>query len=425
VSEPFELSLEGQTGETLVVRFVQAGAPIADDAVDGSPLFAGRLLNAFAAERVAVKGRAPSELWVADFHLVRDLCERFGIVAAEPHPALECRNCHEPLPVDPLGVDPEPLLASPADGERPPERWASAIDGVVGAALRPVRVAEARAYWRALMDPPERFDAAIVRALGLEALLLEDGGRLLDPEAIAGRMNAGSEALLDVLGAAFAMVHYPPRMRFGLGCPACGAVHDVPTPSIREADPPFTAFDVLYGAPASAGEMLDIDAFTAAAEGLTREVFAERRVAHLDVVIDEGVPPVDDSGEPLMGSYQPIHDRVGETLTDVRFEITLYYRTFVSMFAEAPYDVEAEIRETLDHEVEHHLHHLSGHDPLDAAERAEARRDLERTFGAEAVRRAERGALLSELAQMGKVFFWGLLLVAFGVGVLVAFGVIE
>ncbi len=171
--------------------------------------------------------------------------------------------------------------------------------------------------------------------------------------------------------------------------------------------------------------MRTIEAFEEATRRLRDEVFAERGVANLEVVVEEGVPPVDDSGEPLMGSYQPIHERTGETLTDVRFEIALYYRTFASMFAEAPYDVEAEIRETLDHEVEHHLHHLSGHDPLDAAERAEARADLERTFGKDAVRRAERGALLSELAQMGKVFFWGLLLVALGVAALVAMGVIE
>jgi len=425
MSEPFELTLEGLRGGALEVRFDQEGAPIADDVVDGEERFAGRLLNAFAAGRLSVKGRAAEELWVADFHLIRDLAERFGIVAAQPHPELECRNCHEPLSVDPLGVDPETLVSAPVSLVVPPERWATAVDGVVGALVRPVRVSDAQGYWRVLMAPPARFGAEVVRGLGIEALLLDGGERLEDPLAIAERMNGGSELLLDVLTAAYEVVQYPERMRFGLGCPACGAVHDVPTPSIREADPPLEAFDVIHGAPAAAGEMLDIDAFTADAERLTEEVFAARGVAHLDVVIEEGVPPVDDSGEPLMGSYQPIHERSGETFTDLRFEIALYYQTFVSMFDEAPYDVEGEIRETLDHEVEHHLHHLSGHDPLDAEERAEARAELERTFGKDAVRRAERGALLSELAQMGKIFFWGLLLVAIGVGLLVATGVIE
>lgn len=425
MSEPFELTLEGLRGDALEVRFVPEGAPIADDVVEGEALFAGRLLGAFGAGRVSVKGRAAGELWVADFHLIRDLAERFGIVAAEPHPALECRNCHQPLSVDPLGVDPETLVSAPVTLAIPPERWATPVDGVAGAILRPVRVSEARGYWRALMAPPDRFGAEVARGLGLDALLLDGGERLEDPSAIAERMNGGSEALLDVLTAAYEVVQYPERMRFGLGCSACGAVHDVPTPSIREADPPLEAFDAIYGVPESAGAMLDIDAFTAATERLTAEVFAARGVANLDVVIEDGVPPVDDSGEPLMGSYQPIHERYGETFTDLRFEIALYYRTFASMFDEAPYDVEAEIRETLDHEVEHHLHHLSGHDPLDAAERAEARRELERTFGKDAVRRAERGALLTELAQMGKVFFWGLLLVAIGVGLLVAMGVIE
>lgn len=425
MSAPFVLSLAGSAGERIEVRFVVEGAPIADDVVDGDELFAGRLLNAFAKGRLTRIGGTVDELLAADFHLLRDLAERFGIVAPEPHPALTCRNCGRGLDVNPVGVDPETLLAADALIEGVPVDWARSIDGVVGAVVEPVRVREARVLWRRLFDPPERFDGALVRGLGVTELRLAEGEPLTEPEAIAARMNASSDRLLGVLTAAFEIVQYPPRMRFGLGCPECGAVHDVPTPSIREDEPSPEALAAIYGAPEDEGEMLDIDAFEAAVERLAAEVFAERRVAHIDVLVEEGVPPVDDSGEPLMGSYQPIHERSGETFTDVRFEIALYYRTFVSMFAEAPYDVEAEIRETLDHEVEHHLHHLTGHDPLDAEERAEARADLERTFGKDAVRRAERAALGRELRQMGRVFFWGLLIVAAGLGLLVAAGVIE
>lgn len=424
MSEPFELTLEGLSGEPFEVRFVPSGDPIADDRAGGEELFAGRLLNAFAAGRVVLLEGSVDALYAADFHLLRDLAERFGIVAPEPHPALTCRNCHTPLDVDPVGMDPETLLADGVSTAAPPETWARAVDGVSGAVIEAVRVREARALWRALVDPPARFGADLVHGLGVRALHLEGGGTEVDTEAIAARMNE-SAALLDVLTAAYEHVQYPPRMRFGLGCPECGAVHDVPTPSIREDDPPLAALEVLFGAIEGEGAMPDIEAFTEAVERLTTRVFEARGVANIDVIVDEGVPPVDDSGEPLMGSYQPVHERHGETFTDVRFEIALYYRTFVSMFVEAPYDVEAEIHETLDHEVEHHLHHLSGHDPLDAEERAEARADLERTFGKDAVRRANRDALWRELRQMGRVFFWGLLLVGLGLGLLIAAGVIE
>jgi len=425
VNGPFELQLEGLHGDTIDVRFDPRGAPIADDVVDGTELFAGRVLNAVSAGRIALLAGTVEELFVADFHLVRDLAERFGIVAPEPHPALTCRNCQHDLDVDPLGADPEALLVAPPAFEPPPVRWACSVDGVCGARFEPVRVRDVRPLWRALLDPPPRFEPAVARALGVVELLLEDGRVLTTPEAIAARMNRSSDVLLDVLTAGFDLTHYPPRMRFGLVCPECGAVHDVPTPSVREDDPPPEAFDVLYGVPKRDGEMIGIDAFEALVERLAVEVFAERGVANIDVVIDEGVPPVDDSGEPLMGSYQPIHEGSGEMFTDVRFEIALYYRTFAAMFDEASFDVEAEVRETLDHEVAHHLHHLSGHDPLDAEERAAARVELERTFGKAAVRRAERAALRRELGQMGRVFFWGLLIMALGLGLLVAVGVVE
>ncbi len=424
MSDPFELSLEGLHGDTIEVRFVPAGRAIADDVVDGTELFAGRLLNAIAAGRVGLD-RPVDELFVSDFHLVRDLAERFGVIEPQPHPALTCRNCRHALDVDPVGADPESLLAEPPVFEHPPTRWARAVEGVRGAFLDPVKVGAARALWRALVMPTPVLDAAVVRGLGVVELTLDDGRTLDTPESIAERMNGSGDALLDVITAAYDLLSYPSRMRFGLVCPECGAVHDVPTPSIREDDPPPEAFEVLFGAIEGEGVMLDAEAFADAVERLSVEVFAERGVANLDVVVDEGVPPVDDSGEPLMGSYQPLYERSGETFTDVRFEIALYYQTFVSMFADAPYDVEAEIRETLDHEVEHHLHHLSGHDPLDAEERAEARAELERTFGKDAVRRAEREALRRELGQMGRVFFWGLLVLAIGLGLLVAAGVIE
>ena len=66
-------------------------------------------------------------------------------------------------------------------------------------------------------------------------------------------------------------------------------------------------------------------------------------------------------------------------------------------------DVEAEVRETIDHEVEHHLHHLAGYDPLDEQEQREARRELERTFGKRRIRQAEAASVVAELRTMLKL----------------------
>ena len=53
-------------------------------------------------------------------------------------------------------------------------------------------------------------------------------------------------------------------------------------------------------------------------------------------------------------------------------EVTIFYRTFRAMWnEEGGYDWEAEIRETIEHELEHHVAFLTGDDPMDEAERDE------------------------------------------------------
>ena len=422
MTEPLELTLEGAHGDELHVRFHLAGAPISDDRVGDREQFAGRLLNAFAVGRVELRDGAVADLWVADYHLIRDLAERFGVVAPDPDPELVCRNCQAAVDVDPLGRDPESLLEGSASGEPPPATWAREVDGVRGVEIVPVRVREARPYWRALMQPPAAIAPDVVQALGIRAMDTR-GGRLSSPAQMARRFDRGSELLLDVVTALYLLANYPPRLRFPQMCAECGTVHDVATPSLREGDEMPAALDAIFGAEVDAAWRLPtFDEFASHADRLRSEVFRERAVAGLVLEVEDGVPPVDDSGEPLMGSYQPTHDPISG---EPRFVISLYYRTFVSMFAEAPYDVEAEISETLDHEVEHHLHHLEGYDPLDAEERAEARRDLERTFGSRAVARAERGAVFGELGRIARFFFVPLLLLGLALAALVAAGVIE
>jgi len=421
VSETLELDLEGAHGDPLHVTFRLGGVPLDDDTAAGGPAFAGRMLRAFHEGRVEVAGMEVDDLWVADFHLLRDLAERFGIVAPDPDPDLVCRNCGLGMDVDPTGRDPESLLAAPPETEPPPERWSRAVGGIGGATFAPVRVRTARGYWRALVAPPARLGPAVVRGLGLRSLRTERRS-ITEPRALARQLDRASDALLDVVTAAFLLTNYPARLRFPVVCPECGTVHDVPTPSLREGDEMPAALDVLFGGPASHHELPDLAAFTSLVERVHPEVFRERSVAHLVVEVNDEVPPVDDSGEPLMGSYLPTHDPIsGEPV----FLVALYYRTFVKMFEEAPFDVEAEVRDTLDHEVEHHLHHLEGYDPLDAEERAEARRDLERTFGRDAVARAERRWLAGELGAIARFFVLPLVLLALLLGALVAAGVID
>lgn len=384
------------------------GPPLADD----GGIFGGRVLRAIEAGRLELSASV-DELPLADFHLVRDLAERLGVIAAQ-YEVGACRNCLAALPVDPIGADLETLLAPDEDDAPPtgPFALATPVDGITHVHMRPVRVAEVAALWRWCVATDAPLDGAVVRAMGLEGFT-RAGTLVADPERLARACNDGSGALGAVLATLFAELNYPPRLRLPVICASCGAVHDVPTPSTREMDASPEGYDVLFGAPdvPNAPERFpDLDEFTDLVGRVADEVFRARDVGNLELIVDEGVPPVDGGGEPLMGSYEPIYDGDEAGYTQVRFVITVYVETFRRMFEEAPFDIEAELRETIDHEVEHHLYHLAGHDPMDEEERRAAREDLERTFGKRRVQRAERAALLAELAAMARFFGWGLLL---------------
>ena len=73
--------------------------------------------------------------------------------------------------------------------------------------------------------------------------------------------------------------------------------------------------------------------------------------------------------------------------------VSVYYRTFRAMWNEdGPYDWEDELTETIEHELEHHLSFLRGHDPTDDEERAVIREEALRIVGKrEAGRRALQG----------------------------------
>jgi hypothetical protein len=427
------------TGRRVRVAAAPLEAPLADDAWGGEPLFAGRFLAAIhgGALRLGEGGRplGVEEVldWpLRDLHALRDVAERLWVIATD-HRAYDCRNCGAAIhastaPMDDLdvwyaddGAPPAPPFPLPAAAPLASGAEAHTVEVV------PVTGREALPLWRALASEADRpLTAPVVRGLGVRAL-----GDETDPAAIAASLDRADDGTWDALEAAFIALNYADRAFVPQVCARCGTVHDLPAPSAREVEPPPAAFRALHadderapGAPPST--FPDEEAFAAMVERLGEEVYVQRGVQHIALHTDLEVPPVDGSGEPLMGSYQPIYRSDAVGYTDVSFEIRLYYRTFRNIWhQDGPYDVEAEVRETIDHEVEHHLHHLAGHDPMDEEERDQARRDLERTFGVRAVRRAERAALLGELRRIGILF--AVLAVVFGVmvGALYALGILQ
>jgi hypothetical protein len=415
-----------------VARAAEATEAVSDDRRPAGRTFGGRLLNAMEREVLQVREGdrplTPDDLldWpLSDFHALHDVGERLGAVRAE-HVEYDCRNCAARLDPDPHGVlTLEDLESWYAEGVPPPAppfplpvpvrlrkgREAQTFE------MRPVSVREAMPLWRATgSERPLRLDATAVRSLGLEAL-----GDERDRAAMARALDGAEDAAWDVIEAAFVELNYAERSFVPHVCPECGTVHDIPAPSLREMWPPPEAFRFLHAevpledaGGEAAREFPTEETFDDMVERVGAEVYAARGVRHIALHCDLGVPPVDGSGEPLLGSYQPLYASDAGGYTDVSFEIRIYYRTFRNMWEqEGPYDVEAEVHDTIDHEVEHHLHHLAGHDPMDEAEREEARRELERTFGTRAVRRAERDFLLGELRRIGILFL--VLAVVFGV----------
>ncbi|MEM1417470.1 MAG: hypothetical protein AAGH15_21415 [Myxococcota bacterium] len=394
---------------------------------------AGPLLAALATGRVRLEGEggAPVDveaLPLTDFHLVRDLAERAGVLAPGPEAPLSCLNCDAPIRPKRRGAPLEPLLDPPADvlaAERdaPAVRTlARPLTSLAALEMRVPTVAAARTLWRRLGDDVLTVDARLVRALGLRGIAQQRRWQRA-PAALARWLERAPDEAYEVVLAGFDAIVYPPRLALPVVCGTCGARDDAPAPSTRELEIDPMAWERLFGAAEVTSSLPDMDAFAALARRFADEVFAARGVANLELLVEGGTPPVDDAGAPLLGSYLPIPGDEDDPRD--RFQIAVYYRTFASEHEAGGFDVEAELRETLDHEVEHHLHHLSGHDPLDAEERREAREELVRTYGAGRVRAVEWLALTRELGGIARFFFWGLLAAGALLALAIAAGIVD
>jgi hypothetical protein len=146
------------------------------------------------------------------------------------------------------------------------------------------------------------------------------------------------------------------------------------------------------------------------------ETFRRMNAGGLTLVVVLDTPELDSGGVPMLGSYAPEDRDDG----GVDFVVRLYYRTFERAFHDdASFDWEHEVDETIEHEAQHHLYYLSGHDPMDAQERAESERDLvRRVGGAKRYRKLQQRALLAGVWEIVRVLVPLLALVALAVLVL-------
>lgn len=324
---------------------------------------------------------------LADANVIETILAVLGAIEA-PLVPLTCRNCGERSEVDAAAALPlSPLLEPPGDPELDPPihresgqaHW-HPFDAPVDVG-RKGSCAAFRLGPRTLRDrlrleellgdddsAPLPLGAPLVRALGLEAVGDSDGqAPVASAIAIARALEALDDEAFgrawDAICRAYDEQHWPPRLLSPVACPACGARHDLELLRRPLAFAPLRA-------DASSEEFPSLDAFTATADELTREVLGDRDLGGLVVVVEDGVPPCDDGGEPLLGSYTPDVSPGAGQVKGAPFVIALYYRTFRSMWDDEPYDVRAEIRETIEHELEHHEGFLEGDDPLDDEERA-------------------------------------------------------
>jgi hypothetical protein len=337
-------------------------------------------------------------LALADANVIEAVLAAMTVIEAE-RAKLDCRNCGAVMEVDAAAALPiAPLLEPLGDPELDPSvdraEWhelPAPLEVARRGHIDHFRLARRTFADRLKLedvlggDPtgPLPLGAPLVRAMGLDALGRGEEIIVRSPIAIArALLSLDDETFSDVwdtICRAYDQQHWPPRLLAPVACPKCGARHDLePVPRPLDWAPPRATHLAERMFP-------PLDEFTTRAAGITREIFAELGLPDprgLEVIVDDEVPPCDDGGEPLLGSYTPNLNADGDVrVQSSPFVIALYYRTFRSMYEDEPYDVDAEIRETIEHELEHHLGFVEGDDPLDDEERSAIEKERRRIVG--------------------------------------------
>ena len=338
---------------------------------------------------------------VRDFHVLRVVLAQAGLLG-EPEVRFRCANCDTEVVTRPAlevelapfvdGELDDPQLDAPFDFEAqhptPPLRVGRAEAASV--TLAPVSLDASMPLFRALARPSLRIDARTAQALGVVAVGDERRAAVI-ARALARADDDAFDAIVDLVDEA----RYARRLVARVRCDACGAVELVDAPAARECPRDFERADE---APAPDG-FPDADGFERLVRAAADATYRSAGVAPgaVDLVVDDDVPDVDDGGVALLGSYVPacVDPDTGAALPA---EVRLYFRTFRAMWGDEPFDLDAEVRETLAHELAHHLAALAGDDPTDEAERAEIAEDAARHVGrSETIRRA-RSAVVADLA---------------------------
>ena len=372
---------------------------------DRAPLFSEMVALVASGEltlREGVSKVSVADLALADFHTLRAIATKLGWLAEESI-EIACRNCEVRMSCAPCAaLELGPFVDAELDD---PELDATVdftathqVRGLGDTRLEAVSVARAAPLHRALVARRLIVSSKVVRAMGIASIDGETRAARL-----ARRLTRCSDRERTALTDLFLDAHYPPRLMSITVCTACGARNDVDAPFDREFERGFDVDPSIGRGPVarelsknnaiSNGESFpDFDRFDACARALAHEHFGEHRDS-VTLIVEGGVPACDDGGEPLLGAYVPPY--AGDmTMPSRPPEVTVYYRTFRAMWNEdGPYDWEAELRETIEHELEHHEYHLGGHDPMDAEERRAIDEEAAKVIGRRAIVRGRPGAV--------------------------------
>ena len=326
------------------------GAVAAPRFAEAIEIFESRILvKAEGADKIDVR-----DLPLGDFHVLRAVALKYGVMD-EDEIEVDCSNCGELLRVRPCAGleigpwvngeinDPELDQTLPFDAPLPTGA------GDLTLASRTVR--DVLPLFGYLAKPELEIDTAVVGAMGISAL-----GEEKEPPAIATALMACDDAAFATVTNAWLDAHYAPRLASDLVCDKCQARNTVDAPYLREFDRGLVRAD----SHAPNAPLPGIDEFVEIAHALAEPLLQSTVAGEFgppELLVDDGTPAVDDGGIPLLGSYVPPPPKDAPVPTGPG-TITVYYQTFVACVADDPgFDWEAELHETIAHELEHHVYY--------------------------------------------------------------------
>jgi hypothetical protein len=328
------------------------------------------------------------DLALADFHVLRAIAMKFGLLD-ETELEVDCVNCGKIVHAYPCrGLEIGPWV----DGELgdPELDRIGPYDvpvqtGTLTVSFERRTVRQALPLFAKLTKPSLDVDVELVEAMGVTVKDVKD------PSKIASMLRNCDDVTFEAVTDAWLDARYVPRLACEAFCAECKARNTIDAPYVREFE------RGIYREARISSENLDRVPFPALAD------FVELAHAYADpilattpeapaLVVDDGVPAVDDGGVPLLGSYVPPPPKDAPVPMGPG-TVTLYYRTFASCATDdAAFDWQAELHETIEHEIEHHVYYLRGDDPMDEEERAAIHDEALRVVGAsEATRRELKG----------------------------------